>query len=337
MFLGIEIGGTKLQLAVGRGDGSPFEELVRLNVDASRGGAGIRDQIIDATRSLKSRHPIEKLGVGFGGPVQGDAGVVLTSHQIDGWTGFPLVEWCRNELGLEATLGNDCDAAALAEARFGAGRGRRIVLYVTVGTGIGGGLCLDGRIHGTFRPAATEIGHLRPGLDADKPDHTVESIASGRGIESRALAWVTVQVDSKSLRGTGWEATPSDARRLLQRAGGEIDAITARHVADAAYDGCPGARRILRTAVETLGWAIAQASTLIAPEVVIVGGGVSLMDASLFLEPLQAAARLYAFPPLADAVEIVPAALGEDVVVHGALALAAGSNESAVLSGLPAE
>jgi glucokinase len=326
MFLGIEIGGTKLQLAVGRGDGSPFEELVRLDVDADRGGEGIRQQIDETTRLLKSQYPVTRVGIGFGGPVQGEAGVVITSHQIEGWTGFPLAEWCRDRLGLPATLGNDCDAAALAEAKFGAGRGRRIVLYVTVGTGIGGGLCLDGRVHGTFRPAATEIGHLRPGLAAITPYDTVESIASGRGIEAAARRWITSQLETGLLHATQFENEVADARRLLQRAGGVIDAVSARHVADAAREGCPGAQRILTHAVETLGWAIAQASTLIAPEVVIVGGGVSLMAALLFLNPLRAAARRYAFPPLADAVEIVPAALGEDVVVHGALAFAASAH-----------
>ncbi|MCC7419742.1 MAG: ROK family protein [Planctomycetaceae bacterium] len=329
MFLGIEIGGTKLQLAVGRGDGSPFEELIRLDVVARRGALGIRHDIVDVTRSLTRRHNIERLGIGFGGPVQGDSGVVLTSHQIEGWTGFPLVEWCRQELDLNATLGNDCDVAALAEARFGAGRGRRIVLYVTVGTGIGGGLCVDGRIHGTFRPAATEIGHLRPGLAALDAHDTVESIASGRGIEAAAKSWIASCLETGSAQTTWYEGEAAEARRLLERAGGSIEAVTTRHVADAAGEGCAPAHHILNQAAQTLGWAIAQASTLIAPEVVIVGGGVSLMDAALFFEPLKAAARQYVFPALADSFTIVPAALGEDVVVHGALALAAAAQPRA--------
>ena len=83
-------------------------------------------------------------------------------------------------------LGNDCDVAGLAEARFGAGRGRRVVFYVTIGSGIGGGLVVDGQIYRGHGIAAAEIGHLRPGLHADRPDETVESLASGWGIAAAA-------------------------------------------------------------------------------------------------------------------------------------------------------
>lgn len=320
MLLGIEIGGTKLQLAVGRGDGSPFVELIRRDVDAGRGAAGIREQIRIAASELQSRHAVSRIGIGFGGPVLGDEGRVLTSHQIEGWTGFPLTQWCRNELGIDAVLGNDCDVAALAEARFGAGLGRRIVLYVTVGTGIGGGLVVDGRVHGTFRPAATEIGQLRISTDSTDPHDTVESVSSGRGIEEAARTWLfAAGVESPS---AAENADGRDAADLRKRCAGRVESLTVRHLADAARDGNARARRIIRNAVETLGSAIATACTLLAPEVVIVGGGVSLMDADLFLHPLRASVRRFVFPPLAEGLEVVPAALGEDVVVHGALALA---------------
>lgn len=308
MFLGIEIGGTKLQLGVGAGDGSDFVALERRDVEIPRGGAGIRDQIRVVGRQLIAAYPIERIGYGFGGPVLGARGIVQTSHQVAGWNQFPIVEWTQQELGRPTVLGNDCDVACLAEACFGAGRDVSSVFYVTVGTGIGGGLVLQRRIHGTDRPAAAEIGHLRPVLD--RPRDTVESRAAGPGIALAAQA--TLRAGNSS----------PDSDDLLRRCGGQIESLTTKALGEAALAGNRLARREYEQALRVLGWGIAQAITLIAPEVVVVGGGVSLVGDEIFFAPLRAAVREYVFGPLADACPVVPAALGESVVVQGALALA---------------
>ncbi len=130
------------------------------------------------------------IGIGFGGPVDSAAGRVVKSHQIDGWEDVELVKWCRGRLGVPARLQNDCDVAALAEARFGAGRDTRVVFYITIGTGVGGGLVIDGRIYHGAGVSVAEIGHLRPGLHADHADDTVESLASGWGIAAEAQSRV---------------------------------------------------------------------------------------------------------------------------------------------------
>ena len=313
-FLGIEIGGTKLQLAVGRGDGQPFEALERREIDRSRGAAGILAQIEEAGRKLLAAHDVERIGIGFGGPVRSAEGRVTTSHQVAGWDDFPLAEWCSQTLGRPAVLGNDCDAAALAEARFGAGSGARIVFFVTVGTGIGGGLVVDGELFGSERPAVAEIGHLRPGLNATEPHKTVEALAAGPAIEAAARRQVARQ-----------SADSADVADLLRRAGGSLERLTARIVADAAAAGNSLAGDVMNHAARALGWAIAQVVTLVAAEVVVVGGGVSLAPKPVFLTPLLEAVGRYTFPPLRDSFSLVPAALGEQVVVQGALALAAGA------------
>ena len=146
MLLGIEIGGTKLQLGVGAGDGV-LVDLVRLDVDQSQGADGILRQIAGAGRELIAKYGVTAAGFGFGGPVDTVRGVAVKSHHVHGWDAFPLADWCQRELGITAVIENDCDAAALAEARYGAGRGANPVFYVTVGTGIGGGLVVDGRIY----------------------------------------------------------------------------------------------------------------------------------------------------------------------------------------------
>lgn len=342
MYLGIEIGGTKLQLGVGREGGSELAALVRRDVDPARGAAGILEEIERSATALLQKHAVERVGFGFGGPCDSARGIATKSHQVAGWDSFPLVRWCQESLHKPAAIGNDCDVAALAEARCGAGRGAGSVFYVTVGTGIGGGLVFGGRLHGADRPAAAEIGHLRPGLNADDPEMTVESLAAGPAIAAAAVARMTGQVSRPldTVRGPLEHPNRQQVRRrladvkdteqeyiadLLQRAGGDAERLTAKHVAQAAAEGNDIARQVLDHACQALGWAIAQVITLVAPEVVVVGGGVSLIGEPFFFDPLRAEVARYVFPSLAGSFRIVPAALGELAVVHGAIALAAGS------------
>ena len=182
MFLGIEIGGTKLQFGVGRGDGSPLIEQRRCDVVVQDGAAGVRRQIEAVAPELIAKHGVRAIGFGFGGPVNAAAGRTVKSHQVAGWEDFPLAQWCRETLGLPAALANDSDSAGLAEALFGAGRGAGVVFYTNVGSGIGGALVVHGKLYTGSRGIASELGHLRPGPAADRPEQTVESIASGFGI-----------------------------------------------------------------------------------------------------------------------------------------------------------
>jgi len=185
-------------------------------------------------------------------------------------------------------------------------------MITAVGTGIGGGLVLNRRIHGSDRPAAAEIGHLRPHLD--RPRETVESRSAGPGIARAAQGTLRARQSSGQ--------SSADVEELLNRCGGEIEALTTKILGEAAVSGNALARGEYRQALQTLGWAIAQVITIVAPDVVVVGGGVSLVGDEVFFAPLRAAVREYVFGPQGDAWPVVPAALGESVVVHGALALA---------------
>ena len=330
MYLGIEIGGTKLQLGVGRGDGCELLALEQVQIDPTQGAAGILDHIQRAGRRLLKRHPATRIGIGFGGPVDVARGLVTKSHQIAGWDRMPLVDWCERTLGLPTRIDNDCNVAALAEARFGAGQGHRSVFYVTVGTGVGGGLVIDRDLFGSDRPAIAEIGHLRPGPQYDLPGATVESVASGWGIVAGAISRLRqnpgqhqkAPAEPKNLANARGNPTQQQAG-LVARCHGDLNRLTAEIVADAARDGEPLALEVMQTAINTLGWAIAQVITLLAPNVIVIGGGVSKMGQTMFLEPLNREVQRYVFPPLADSFRIVPATLGDLVVVHGALALAA--------------
>ncbi|HET6884130.1 MAG TPA: ROK family protein [Pirellulales bacterium] len=340
MYLGIEIGGTKLQLGVGPGDSATLVEMRRFDVDPAKGAAGIREQIASAGRPLVKKHSVKLVGYGFGGPVDAARGRVIKSHQIEGWDDFPLAAWTKETLGVAAVLGNDADMAGLAEAHFGAGKGQTPVFYVTVGTGIGGGLIVDGKPFQGHGPAVAEIGHLRPGLHADRADQTVESIASGWGIAAAAQAYLSGPISHPlgAFRGGSQPLKPElvlrrlidteaeleeHAADLLRRCDREPEDLTAKIVGEAARDKNPIAVDVLQHACQTLGWAIAQVITLVSPAVVVVGGGVSLIGEEHFFKPLRTAVDRYVFPPLGGTFRVLPAKLGEEMVIYGALALAA--------------
>ena len=296
MLLGIEIGGTKLQLGVGTGEGN-LAGLWRGAVDPARGADGIRAQIERAVPELLAQAQLDRdelrgVGVGFGGPVDDVRRAVIKSHQIAGWDGFPLADWIGACLGLPAVLGNDADVAGLAEATFGAGRGRSPVFYITIGSGIGGGLVLDGRIHRGAGRGAAEIGHLRVHHRGEFV--TLESVASGWGIEQQAAK-----------RGFVCEGKPTVPR-----------------IAAAAALGDTTARRVIDEALDALAEAICHVVALVCPARIVLGGGVSLLGEAAFLQPLRAKVAARVFAPFADCYDIAPASLGEAVVVHGALALA---------------
>jgi glucokinase len=321
LLLGIEIGGTKLQLGLGQGDGRVVA-LERRRVVAADGAEGIRAQIAEAIGPLLGRvglrpeaGAIGAVGVGFGGPVDAQRGLVSTSHQIDGWDRFPLADWLRKVARVErVSIENDADTAALAEAHFGAGVGHSPLLYVTIGSGIGGGLVLDGKIYRGAGAGAMEVGHLwvidRSGADLGVV--TLEQAASGWAIAESARAYAE-RIAGEG-RGDDWE--------VLRRVGGDPTAITARDVAEAARDGDRESLLLLDKAVHSMAHGLAQAVTLVAPTRIILGGGVSLIGEDLWLAPIREQLDHLVFSPFRGKFDLVGAALGEEVVVQGALVLA---------------
>lgn len=181
MFLGVEIGGTKLQLGVGDAQGR-LRVLLRQDVRRAAGAHGILRQIATTAPDLIARHRVRGIGVGFGGPVDLGTGRAVKSHQIAGWDGFPVRQWFARQFRLPVAIENDQNLAAWAEARRGAGRGKRRVFYVTVGTGVGGGLVLDGQIV-TGRYGAAEIGHMRVPVGGRVV--TIESLTAGLALEQK--------------------------------------------------------------------------------------------------------------------------------------------------------
>lgn len=299
VYLGLEIGGTKLQIVVGDKSATILERL-RFTVSKEAGGAGIRKQIEEALDDLRRRFHLLALGVGFGGPVNWKTGRIACSHQIEGWSDFPLADWLRELTNAPVRVDNDANTASLGEARHGAGAGYDPVFYVTLGSGVGGGLIVGGEIFHGAKPGESEIGHIR----LDK---------SGRIVESSCSGWA---VDEKIRRAVSNDST----NRLAVQAGGVVGG-EARFLKQALAENDPTARSILDETAEDLAFGLSHVTHLFHPEVIVLGGGLSLLG-----EPLRAAVAGFLPGFLMDVFipgpQISLASLGEDSVPAGALVLA---------------
>ncbi len=316
MYLGIEIGGTKLQIGLGPGDGT-VAGLWRGRVEPADGAEGIRRQIVSAVPELLRSARVaparlKAAGVGFGGPIDDASQRVIKSHQISGWDDFPLAFWLSDALHVPvAARQYRRRAAGLAEALYGAGQGHSPIFYITIGSGIGGGFIVNGDIYRAAGKGAAEIGHLRV-LDwrqgGEPTLSPLEEVASGWGIEKRLRRLLAAGDGNDSL--------------LWKLAQGDPDRVTVELAGQAAQQGDPRARTALLEALAALAEAISAVIALLCPRRIVIGGGVSLLGDKLFFEPLREMIAERVFRPFAGLTEIVPAALGEAVVVHGALALA---------------
>ena len=300
-YLGIEIGGTKLQVVVGNQD-AHIVDRYRVAVEREEGAAGIRDNIRKAWQSFRDAYPLLAVGVGFGGPFDRANGTVAKSFQVHGWDGFAFTAWLESLTGLAVAVDNDANTAALGEARLGAGQDYSKVFYVTLGSGMGGGMVVDGHIYHGASPGEAEIGLML----WDK---------SGTTFESRCCGWAVDREVRRSI------ARNPDG--VLARLAGSATSGEARYLAPALAQGDSAAQAILAETGEDIAWALSHVSHLFHPQVVILGGGLSLIG-----EPLRAAvaARLPGF--LTSAFQPAPrvelALLGEDAVCVGALLLALG-------------
>jgi glucokinase len=297
--LGIEIGGTKLQIVQGNSDGA-IQTRNRFTVDRAQGGPGIRQQIAECLAALRAQCPIGAVGVGFGGPVDRDSGQICCSHQIEGWSEFPLRRWLESIAEAPVTVENDANTAALGEALRGAGVGHDPVFYVTLGSGVGGGLVHRHSIYHGAKPGEAEIGHVRLNQQGD----SVEALCSGWAVDRRIRERCREQPDSVL------------AQLTTDQTSGE-----AAHLAQALRQGDAAAIAILEETARNLAFALSHVTHLFHPEVLILGGGLSKVG-----EPLRASVQRQLAPFLMTAFQPGPevrlATLGEDAVPVGALLLA---------------
>ncbi len=298
-FLGLEIGGTKLQLVAGSADGT-ITRRWRREIDADRGADGIRDQIAAWLPEAKALSPVA-LGVGFGGPVDWRKGTIARSHQVEGWSDFPLGPWLGEQLGKPVLVDNDANVAALGETHRGRGRGATRIFYATLGSGVGGGLIVDGHILHGARPGESEIGHVR----LDKAGTLVEQRCSGWAVDRRIREAISLHPGSP----------------LAELAGG-VAKGEAKFLAKALDREDPLAHAILSELADNLAFALSHVTHLIHPERIVLGGGLALVGEPLRLAVAEAL-KLYVMEVFLPGPAIFLSELGEDAVPTGALLLAA--------------
>ncbi len=308
--IGVDLGGTKILTAVVTPRGDVVHQHRRPTPQL--GPPAVVEAIADSVASVLAGSGltadlVRGVGVGAPGPLDPRRGVVFQPPNLAGWSDVPLADLLVRRLKLRVHVENDANAAALGEWWVGAGRGVDDLVYITVGTGVGGGIILGARlIHGVSGTAG-EIGHMT--IDLHGPpcpcgsSGCLEVLASGPAIVRMAREAI----------GAGRPTA------IVELAGGDLEAVTAETVADAARRGDVLARELFDRAGNYLGVGVANLLNLLNPARVVIGGGVSEAG-EFFLEPVRRTARACAFDRPARDAEIIPTALGVEV---GAIGVAA--------------
>ncbi|HVB30715.1 MAG TPA: ROK family protein [Gemmatimonadaceae bacterium] len=314
-IVGVDLGGTNVVTGAVSVDGTRTFGVRSVPTEAQAGAEGVVDLIvaqIEATMAdtMRDAHvPREALlgiGIGAPGPLDRERGLVIVAPNL-GWRNFPLRDRISSRLHMPATLDNDANCATVGEWWQGAARGGRHVVGLTIGTGIGGGLILDGKLYHGASDVAGEIGHTTIDLNGRHCKcgnyGCLEAYASGPAIATRARE-VLVR-----------EGTESLMPLMVQ---GNLDRLTAQTVYDAAQQGDAVADEIVRDTGRYLGAGVANLLNIFNPDVVVVAGGVTHAGDRLFV-PLRAEVRRRAFAPAVDAARIVPGELPGTAGVVGAV------------------
>jgi glucokinase len=325
VIVGVDVGGTNVVVGtVPEGGGS----LVGLRKEATavvQGPDGVVVQIVrmigesvEEARSPGHLGDLDVAGIGIGapGPLDRKRGVVLTSPNL-GWRDFPLRDQVSDAVGLPATLDNDANCAIYGEWWQGAARGAQHVIGFTIGTGIGGGIVLDGSIYHGASDIAGEFGHMTIDPSGRKCGcgnyGCLEAYASGPAIAKRAIE--------------GIEA--GEASQLPDYVGEDLNAITAQVVYEAAHEGDEYALEVVKDTARVLGAGVASLINIFNPEVVVICGGVTLAGGRLFV-PLEAEVKRRAFRAAVDVCRIVAGELPGTAGVYGAVAAFAGQTRGSV-------
>jgi glucokinase len=314
-IIGVDLGGTNIVVGAMSEDGDRQIGMHSQPTQPDRGVDTVVDtmaEMVEATIAAvgreadATREDILGVGIGAPGPLDRARGVVVVAPNL-GWRDYPLRDAISSRVGLPATLDNDANCATLGEWWQGAARGARHVVGLTIGTGIGGGIIMDGRLHHGASDVAGEIGHTTidmTGRHCRCGNYgCLEAYASGPAIAQRAR-----------------EALERDEVSSLHRmVEGDLDRLTAATVYEAAKMGDAVARELVRDTATFLGAGIANLLNVFNPDVVVIAGGVTQAGEPLF-DPLRAEVRRRAFRPAVDACRIVPGELPGTAGVVGAVA-----------------
>jgi glucokinase len=312
--VGVDIGGTKIAAGlVGRN--GKIKTQVRTPMVANREARDGLAAVISAIDLLFANDPTTRsmiggIGICAPGPLDPTTGVVINPPNLPCWRNFPLSAEIEKAYGAPVKVENDANAAALAEAYWGAGRGYRHIFYAGIGTGIGTGIVFDGRIYNGRTGAAAEGGHMSidyhgPRCGCGKPG-CIEILAAGPAIARRARAKLGSEQRAHSI--------------ILDLAKGDIDAVTSEMVGQAYAAGDPLAKQVLQETVDLLSLWLSNIVDLLEPDVIIIGGGVAAMLAPFFGE-IADGIEGYCINSRCREIPLLKAHYGEDAGIAGGAAL----------------
>jgi glucokinase len=308
--IGGDLGGTRFRVVLADEAGR-FVARGNCLTEAYRG----RDAVIERLKAtirevlVAAPRPPEAIALSAPGPLDPWKGIIHQAPNLPGWDNIPVKDIFEQEFGIPFLLGHDANVAALAEFRYGAGRGTQDMIYITVSTGIGGGIIHQGRMLLGHGGGAGEVGHMT--LEIDGPlcgcgnRGCLEALASGPAIRRQAADRVRA----------------GEASSISARAGGDLDKVSTEIVVEAARDGDALAIDVMRRAGLALGTGLANLMHIIDPEIIVLGGGVTHAGELLFA-PMREAIECHAMPVYRQRTRVVTAELGDDVGLYGAVALA---------------
>ena len=308
-ILAIDLGGTKIIAAIVSGDGQVLAKERRLTL-ADEGPSSVINRLLSTIDHLLSSKNIDpsqlgSISIAAAGGIDIERGLVTSSPHLPGWHDVPLRDIVRDRYRISTFLFNDASATALGEHRFGAGRGVNNLVLLTIGTGIGGGIIIDGRLYHGPSGSAGELGHMT--IDVHGPRCVcgnigcLETLVSGPAIAGKARRRITQGENSS----------------LVEIVSGKLEDITAEQIGVAAWGGDSLALKIITEAATYLGVGMVNIVNIFNPEMIIVAGGVAKLG-DLLLAPARRVVKERAFPVSAQAVSIVPARLSEEAGVRGA-------------------
>jgi len=315
LIVGVDIGGTNIVVGTVAADGAAIYGVKKERTLTGDGADAVVAQVaqmvdhsLSDTRSELGTTTLDVAGVGIGapGPISTKTGVVHLTPNL-GWRNYPLRDRVTEAVGLPATLDNDANCAIFGEWWQGAAKGADTVIGLTIGTGIGGGIVLDGKIHHGASDIAGEIGHMSidsTGRRCKCGNYgCLEAYASGTAIADRAVEGIEAGALS----------------RLAEYVGGDLSAVTAQVVYDAAKDGDDYALEVIKDTARFLGTGVANLVNIFNPGIVVICGGVTAAGDRLFT-PLREEVKRRAFRPAVDACHIRPGELPGTAGVFGAVA-----------------
>jgi glucokinase len=316
MLLGFDIGGTKCAVILGKKDKEQIDIIDKQIVPTDKPAYGMIEILFSTAESLLQKHSIsnnkiEGIGISCGGPLSSKRGIIQSPPNLPGWDNIPIVDMCNKRFGKISFLQNDANAGAVAEWKYGAGKGFQNIIFLTFGTGMGAGLILDGKLYSGISDLAGEVGHMRlaeMGPAGFGKAGSFEGFCSGGGIAQLAQ----LKVRQKLQLGEKVSFCKS-----LE----DLSTLTAKVVADAAYKGDPVAIEVYKTCAQYLGKGLSILIDVLNPELIILGSiygrAKELIASSMYEMIVQEA-----IPVSRKACQIVSPGLGENIGDIAALCLA---------------